>query len=340
MNLVGKATEYDEISRGDYMIKDISFEITQKCLNNCVHCSSCSDNYCNRQINYETICKTVDSMPGIGVKRVCLSGGEPFLHPDLEKVVAYIKNKGIEVNIYSSGILEENGKTAPVSTERLLKLKGCGLSKIMFNLQSTSEEGYDRITGTNGRFPIVKESIRNAVEAGLYNEIHFVPMKFNLGDIDNMIKFAKDNNVNKVSFLKLVPHGRALANKELIQLSSEETIELRNKLENIKSEHIRIGIPLSLDFESDLCHAARSKLYIKFDGTVYGCEAFKYIRQLDDSDNEIQPRNIFDHNLSDIYSNSEYICATKKFIGKYSSLNSRCESCPVQKYLEIAGGKL
>ena len=98
MNLVGKATEYDEISRGDYMIKDISFEITQKCLNNCLHCSSCSDNYCNRQINYETICKTVDSMPGIGVKRVCLSGGEPFLHPDLEKVVAYIKNKAREIN--------------------------------------------------------------------------------------------------------------------------------------------------------------------------------------------------------------------------------------------------
>lgn len=321
------------------MIKDISFEITQKCLNNCLHCSSCSDRNCNQQIDYEVICRTVDDMPEMGVERVCLSGGEPFLHPELEKIVMYIKNKNIEIDIYSSGVVEEGGKISAISTDRLQRLKKCGLSKIMFNVQSSNEEGYDRITGTKGRFSIVKESILNTVNVGIYSEIHFVPMKLNIRDIDDIVKLANDFNINKVSFLKLVPHGRALINRQAIQLSSEETIKLRNRLNDIKSDKIRIGIPLSLDFESDFCHAASSKLYIKFDGTVYGCEAFKYIQQLDDSANAIQPCNIFESKLLDIYRNSEYIRATQKFISQYSSLDSKCESCPVQKYLENLGGK-
>lgn len=319
------------------MIRDISFEITQRCLNKCVHCSSCSNNLCEQYIDYSTICKTVDDMPQMGVKRVCLSGGEPFLHKDLEEIVSYINQYDIDVNIYSSGIVEHNGTVTCVSTEEFENLKRRGLSKVMFNVQSHIASRYDDITGTVGRFEVVKESIRNAKRAGIWTEIHFVPMKINLNDIDGIVEFAKTMNVDKVSFLKLVPHGRAEENKEKILLSADETIQLRRKLSDIKSEMIRIGIPLSLEFDSDFCHAASSKLYIKFDGTVYGCEAFKYIQQLDGEKNVINPNNIFESSMLGIYSNSRYLEATKEFVKKYSCLHSKCESCPVQKYLETKG---
>lgn len=321
------------------MIRDISFEITQRCLNNCVHCSSCSNSLSKQHIDYETICKTVHDMPQIGVNRVCLSGGEPFLHKDLKNIVTYVKQLGMEVNIYSSGITEADEHITYITTNEFIDLKKRGLSKIMFNLQSYESSRYDEIMGTMGRFDIVKKSIKNAIEAGIYTEIHFVPMKINIGDIDGIVELARNMNVNKVSFLKLVPHGRADKNKHLIQLSEEETIKLRNKLNEIKSETIRIGIPLSLDLDSDFCHAASSKLYIKFDGTVYGCEAFKYIQQLDGESNVIQPNNIFESSLLEIYNNSKYLKATQEFVKKYSCLNSKCESCPVQKYLEAKGEK-
>lgn len=322
------------------MIKDISFEITQKCLNNCLHCSSCSSKLCEQQIDFETICKTVDNMPKLGVERVCLSGGEPFLHRDLEGIVSHIKKLDMEVNVYSSGIVESEGKITSISFHKFEILKKLGLSKVMFNMQSPNETNYDIITGTKGRFSTLKKSICNAVNAGIYAEIHFVPMKLNINDISDIIKFSENMGIKRVNFLKLVPHGRAEENRKLLQLSPEETMQLKQKLNDINSENIRIGIPLSVHVESDFCHAARSKLYIKFDGTVYGCEAFKYIQQLDNSNNNIQPGNIFKQNLLDIYDHSEYICATQNFVKKYSSINSRCESCPVQKYLELNGGEI
>lgn len=321
------------------MIRDISFEITQRCLNNCVHCSSCSNSVCKQYIDYETICRTIDDMPQIGVNRVCLSGGEPFLHKDLKNIVDYIKQLGMEVNIYSSGIIEVDGVITHIRMDEFVDLKKRGLSKVMFNLQSYESSRYDVIMGTTGRFDMVKKSIENAIKAGIYTEIHFVPMRINIGDIDGIVELAQEMNVDKVSFLKLVPHGRAEKNKDSIQLSEEETINLRNKLNEIKSEAIRVGIPLSLDFDSDFCHAASSKLYIKFDGTVYGCEAFKYIQQLDGERNVIQPNNIFESRLLEIYNSSKYLKATQEFVKKYSCLNSKCESCPVQKYLETKGAK-
>ena len=129
------------------MIRDISFEITQRCLNNCVHCSSCSNSLCKQHIDYATICKTVDDMPHIGVKRVCLSGGEPFLHIDLKKIVTYIKQMDMEVNIYSSGITEIDGQITYITTDEFKDLKERGLSKIMFNLQSYDSSRYDEIMG-------------------------------------------------------------------------------------------------------------------------------------------------------------------------------------------------
>ncbi len=317
------------------MIKDISFEITQRCLNNCVHCSSCSNSLCEQYIDYETICRTIDDMTTIGVNRVCLSGGEPFLHKDICAIVSYISELNIEVNIYSSGITEADGTITYITLNEFAILKKNGLSKIMFNVPSYKKVQYDQIMGTTDRFDIVKQSIKNAVEAGVYTEIHFVPMKLNIDDIEGVVEMARTLNVNKVSFLKLVPHGRADKNRDLIQLSKEETINLRNKLNEIKSESIRIGIPLSLELDSDFCHAASSKLYIKFDGTVYGCEAFKYIQQLDGASNVIQPNNIFESSLLEVYNGSKYLKATQEFVKKYSCLNSKCESCPVQKYLEM-----
>ena len=320
---------------GGFMVKDLCFEIIEACPNECKFCSSNSCIDKKRIIEFKDFKRVIDYFISEGgIEELSLSGGEPFLHPNLAEIVKYIKKAGMEVNIYSSGITEENDQVSSISIDEMLELKKYGLTKIMFNVQSPRSEGYDEITGTHGRFSLVKSSIVNAVNAGIYTEIHFVPMKLNVQDIDSIINFAKENQINKVSFLKLVPHGRAYANKETIQLSSEETVKLRNKLNGIKSENIRIGIPLSLDFESDFCHAASSKLYIKFDGTVYGCEAFKYIQQYDESLKEIQPCNIYEMGLCNIYHNSEYIRATQKFIEKYSTVSSRCESCPVQKFLE------
>lgn len=87
------------------MLKDLCFEIIQKCPNNCLFCSSCADITKENIISYEDFTKTIDYFyEKYGIKEISLSGGEPLLHPDLYKMIAYCSNKGIKTVLFTSGL--------------------------------------------------------------------------------------------------------------------------------------------------------------------------------------------------------------------------------------------
>jgi len=88
------------------MVKDLCFEIIEKCLNNCKFCSSNSN--CNKVqiIKFEDFKRVIDYfMTTGGIEELSLSGGEPFLHPDIVKMVEYAKLKGIRTVIFTSGVV-------------------------------------------------------------------------------------------------------------------------------------------------------------------------------------------------------------------------------------------
>lgn len=102
------------------MVKDLCFEIIEKCLNNCKFCSSNSD--CNKIqiIKFDEFKKVIDYfMSNGGIEELSLSGGEPFLHPDLLKMVEYAKSYGIKTVIFTSGVI--NGNDLPSDDEYLLQ---------------------------------------------------------------------------------------------------------------------------------------------------------------------------------------------------------------------------
>lgn len=87
------------------MIKDLCFEILQTCPNNCLFCSSCAGMDKTSIIEYDVFKRTIDHFMNIGgIKEISLSGGEPFLHPNLFDMVKYCKNLGIRVVLFTSGV--------------------------------------------------------------------------------------------------------------------------------------------------------------------------------------------------------------------------------------------
>lgn len=320
------------------MLKEVSLEIIQKCLNNCIYCSSNSCHNSKPILELNVVKEVIDDICYLGAKKLCLSGGEPFLHKDILRIIEYATNKGLEINIYSSGIVGTSDNKESLNDDILIKAKEAGLSKVIFNLQGSNAQTYDVITKTNNNFPLVIKSIKKVKKANIKAEIHFVPMKQNVKEIDGIINLSKELNIDKINFLRLVPHGRALSNKKNIMLNDEELINIQKKLYDIKKsgEKIRIGLPLSSP-ENKItasCHAIKEKLYIKFDGNVYGCEAFKYIEFFDKKNNPITPDNILTKRVKDIYKNSLFLTKSKDLIRNFSNKKCGCENCSVQKYLK------
>lgn len=87
------------------MVKDLCFEIIESCPNQCKFCSSNSCIDKERIISFDDFKRFIDYFISEGgIEELSLSGGEPFLHPDLFKMVEYAKSFGIRTVIFTSGI--------------------------------------------------------------------------------------------------------------------------------------------------------------------------------------------------------------------------------------------
>lgn len=318
-------------------MKQISVEIIHKCPNKCLHCSSCSGIDKTLKINTGKIMQVIDSAALMGTEILSISGGEPFLHEGLEEIADYAKTKGIKVYIYTSGvILNCRNTVCAIELDKLHRLKAAGADKLIFDLPAIDESIYNEFMGTEGYQKFALESIDRSKKAGIYTEIHFVPTKVNINQIDKILSFAKINNIDKVSFLGLVPHGRAKENREKIYLSSQENELLKLKLHGLEGDGVRVGIPLQFMDSEYQCYAGKNKLCIRYDGKVFGCEAFKYITLFDEHGNVVEPDSIYHKNLIDIFNHSEYLKNERKLVEKTLDKCDCIEKCPIQKLMRKA----
>ena len=91
------------------MLKDLCFEVIQTCPNKCKFCSSNSSKDKKTMISLEDFKRVVKYFLNQGgIKEISISGGEPFLHPDLFEMVKFCKEKGIRTVVFTSGIKKNN----------------------------------------------------------------------------------------------------------------------------------------------------------------------------------------------------------------------------------------
>lgn len=224
------------------MIKDLCFEIIQKCPNNCIFCSSNSDFQKNNIIDFPTIKRTIDFfMANGGIKEISLSGGEPLLHPNIMRIISYCHSLNIYTTLYTSGIIENsntehsgnkyfqkildqynNRKFSEISLNMLHQLKQAGLDKIVFDMQASEVDEYNFLMGTENNFTNLLKSMLNVVKLNFKTSIHFVPNKVNINQFNDVVELAELAGINEVRLLKFVPQGRGRENKEVLQLSNED----------------------------------------------------------------------------------------------------------------------
>lgn len=331
------------------MVKDLCFEIIEKCLNNCKFCSSNSN--CNKTqiIEFEDFKRVIDYfMINGGIEELSLSGGEPFLHPDIIRMVEYAKSFGIRTVIFTSGVIlgkeisekdkdillrELDNKLNEIEKSEsyneflkrmhvryynqfitrkhfsyidrslLHQLKIIGLDKIVFDMQAQEADTDSYIMGRNeqARQALLK-SLINASFENLNIDVHFVPMKTNYKEINDILELLEIAEVKQISLLNFLPQGRGKLNVKDLMMNDEEKQEFFKILGNGRkkfSGNVRIGIPLQGD-DNHKCNAGLEKLDIKFNGDVLPCPAFKEITPEECEKFNIKIPNIYG-NLGEVY---------------------------------------
>lgn len=322
-------------------LKDIAFEIIQKCPNNCLHCSSVASSESKHIIEPYVFYRVINDAIDLGLKHVSLSGGEPFEHPGISDIISFSKSKGLDVSVYTSGLWTRYGRVEPLSKELLFKAKKAGLKNIMFNLPSVNPQIYNAIMGTKGLLSSVLDVIKFSKEIGLDVEIHYVPMAINLASLRELLLFAAEYDI-KVSFLRLVEQGRAVINKESININEsfvKSYIHETKKSLEMQGIHVRTrnGTPLSDKKDESCCTAAKSKVIIRYDGAVFPCEAYKSFDEIKINGDKISPENINIKSIKEIWESSTFLMYLRAEMSTFFCNDCGSENCPAQFRLSSHG---
>lgn len=309
------------------MLSEISIEILQRCPNRCIYCSSHSNPQAAYLIPFEIIKNVIDDAKSLGCKTVCLSGGEPFLHPQILDIISYIAKQQLTCYVYTSGIYMKDEVYSSLPNEYVEAIRGM-VDKVIFNVEADSSVLYDQIMGTNvGGFDMMKKSINACVSSGLVVETHVVPMQVNFKHLKSVFEMCYQLGVSKVSILRLVLQGRALENLSLVKLSGKDNREVTKLIKALYESYkgkVRIGLPYSDSNCRIYCKAASDKINVRYDGNVYPCEVFK-----DDLLNAklgCEPDNVWKDSFYDIYRNSPYLNVVRKSIEAFKKENGD-ETC-------------
>ena len=297
------------------MLSEISIEILQRCPNRCIYCSSHSNPQATHIIPFEIIKNVIDDAKSLGCKTVCLSGGEPFLHPQILDIISYIAKQQLICYVYTSGIYMKDEVYSSLPNEYIEAIRGM-VDKVIFNVEADSSALYDQIMGTDvGGFDMMKKSINDCVSSGLVVETHVVPMQVNFKHLKSIFEMCYQLGVSKVSILRLVLQGRALENLSLVKLSGKDNREVTKLIKALKEAYkgkVRIGLPYSDSNCRIYCKAASDKINVRYDGNVYPCEVFK-----DDLLNAklgCEPDNVWKDSFYDIYKSSPYLNVVRRRI--------------------------
>lgn len=271
-------------------LRELKIEITNKCLLNCVHCSTGATCGLNSFLSRSVIEKLVDQAFNLGCREIFFSGGEPLLHPDLDFFLQVLASKGIHNKLYTTGITNLAPPT-PISLEKLKSLKRHGLSQLAFSLYSAKPAIHDSITSIPGCFKATAEAIRNAIKLNIITEIHFVAMRQLIEELPALTSFVDKLGVKKISVLRFVPQGRGKDSAPELTPTNSDFIKLRKIIIALRHEKPNITIRLGSPFNFLLlgaptaCTTGFDRMIVDADGFAYPCDALKQVKLTNKNNN-------------------------------------------------------
>ncbi|MCR6109027.1 radical SAM protein [Bacillus sp. A301a_S52] len=312
--------------------------ITDDCNLHCPHCYSKNN---NNFFEYDQILKIIDELNDNDVINIYITGGEPFLHPNILEIIQYIKTKKAILTIHTNGILlnkeiifelsellnkndtlqisldgiklETNLKTRTINLDNYLTIKKNIRSLICSGLQVKLN-----ITVTNHNIKELLDIYITAEELGVQsiaysslfvtnNKFTFPPTSYNLiKEFEKVLKYATDKKFP----VKIVQNPLAVTcgNKNIISI--------------IEEKYGQDSIPI---YD---CPAGTTGIEINHDGEVYACP---FLRE-----KKFSAGNIFTQRLHHIWQegfNWDFLRENKSNNYNNCKYYDFCKgACPAQSY--------
>ena len=300
------------------------FELTDACNLTCLHCGSnaspCNRTYLPLQAALDLLESVSSCYPPQSIM-ICLTGGEPMLHPGLLQISARATELGFTCGMTTNATL--------IRPEMAQRLADAGIRSVSVSLDGL-QESHDWFRNSPGAFERAIQGIRalkSCTDGRIYTQITSVIHKKNFHELESLFQLACELDVDSWRLVNLEPIGRALDHPEL-QLDRAEHLDL---LKFIRKK--RFSEDVSLDVTFGCSHYLTEKFEHEVRDWYYFCGAGTYIASvlcngdiypcLDiERRPELVQGNIYRDSFSDVWENKFHF-----FRADRSELCYQCKSC-------------
>ncbi len=122
-----------------------------------------------------------------GMLYLLLTGGEPFLHPQLRDILEGLHKMGFVITMNSNGTM--------IDESVITWLKDCPPVRINISLYGASDETYAQLCGNPKGYTQTVKAIRLLQEAGISVKLNCSLTPYNAKDLPEMVEFAKQNDL-------------------------------------------------------------------------------------------------------------------------------------------------
>ena len=198
--------------------------VTDRCNLRCTYCMPAEGiAYLpeKKLLSWEEMLRIVHVLNQLGIRKVRITGGEPFVRPGLMDFLQELaKIENLEICLTTNGVLLEN---------HLDSLQNLGIKNVNLSLDSLDSERFFKITRRND-FDQVYRNLMRMIEANFIVKLNAVVMHgMNETDILPLVNFTKKHPVS-VRFIEEMPfNGSGLVEEKLFW-------DYRRILSHIKTE--------------------------------------------------------------------------------------------------------
>lgn len=188
---------------GIYYPEGIHLELTKCCNFRCYYCyREASPTANDTHMDGDTIVRLVKQMAERGLKLVEITGGEPLMHPEFEKIATACIQELSLVSILTNGFFVD---------ERLTELLLPFRDKVVFSVSFDSwrDDDLDRRSAVKGAAPRIKNAIRLLSDKGFLVRASMAVDERNWPDLEATLLAARELGARKFAYTPIMPLGRA-----------------------------------------------------------------------------------------------------------------------------------
>lgn len=185
----------------DYPLRSLYFYMTQGCNLNCRHCwivgkgRKKAEKLPMQDLRlFESILE--QALP-LGLRRIKLTGGEPFAHPGCATFLDMIRPLPVRLNIETNGTLITPGLARKISKK--------SNTHVSVSLDGSRARTHDGIRGVKGAFDKAIQGIRNLQDNGLRPQIVMTLMRENVEQIVDLVEMCGRIDVASIKFNVMTP---------------------------------------------------------------------------------------------------------------------------------------